>query len=258
MGTGILAMPNAFSNSGYILGVICTAIIGFLCTYCIHLLIAAEYELCKRRKEASMTYPQTASEAMKEGPKFFRILSPYMGHIVNTFILIYQIGTCCVYIIFVASNIQRIANNYMDDEIDIKIYCLILLLPLILLNWVRNLKYLAPFSTVANGVTIIGFGVIFYYIFDTGVSVDKGEAVGELAKFPLYFGTVLFALEAIGVIMPLENEMKEPKYFAKPFGVLNISMLIIVSLYILMGILGYLAYPDAKGSITLDLPDNEM
>lgn len=50
LGTGILAMPNAFHHSGYAVGAIGTVVIGLLCTYCIHLLIRAEYELCKRKK----------------------------------------------------------------------------------------------------------------------------------------------------------------------------------------------------------------
>lgn len=50
LGTGILAMPNAFNHSGFVVGSIGTIVIGLICTYCIHLLIKAEYELCKRKK----------------------------------------------------------------------------------------------------------------------------------------------------------------------------------------------------------------
>lgn len=77
LGTGILAMPNAFYHAGYIFGLFATLIIGFTCTYCIHLLIKAEYELCKRRKVASMTYPATAEAALQEGPMCLRKFAPY-------------------------------------------------------------------------------------------------------------------------------------------------------------------------------------
>lgn len=50
LGTGILAMPLAFYNSGWLVGAIGTTLIGLLCTYCIHQLIKSEYELCKRKK----------------------------------------------------------------------------------------------------------------------------------------------------------------------------------------------------------------
>lgn len=39
LGTGILAMPNAFKNAGYLIGSIGTFLVGFLCTFCMHLLV---------------------------------------------------------------------------------------------------------------------------------------------------------------------------------------------------------------------------
>lgn len=70
-------MPNAFYHAGYIFGTFATLIIGFTCTYCIHLLIKAEYELCKRKKVPSMTYPATAEAALQEGPMCLRKFAPY-------------------------------------------------------------------------------------------------------------------------------------------------------------------------------------
>lgn len=58
--------------------------------------------------------------------------------------------------------------------------------------------------------------------------------------------------------MPLENEMKSPRSFMKPFGVLNVAMAIIVFLYTMMGLCGYILYgKDIAGSITLNLPTEE-
>lgn len=142
-----------------------------------------------------MTYPTVAETAMLEGPPFFKKFSPYIGHVVNTFLLIYQLGTCCVYVVFVSSNIKSIADYYLDDPVDVRLCMLIILLPLILINWVRNLKYLAPFSTLANFITMVSFGIICYYLFREPVNTEGKEAFGEISNFPLFFGTVLFALE---------------------------------------------------------------
>lgn len=132
-------------------------------------------------------------------------------NVVNIFLLIYQLGTCCVYVVFVSTNIKSILDLYLEEVTDVRLVMLVILLPLILINWVRNLKYLAPFSTIANLITMVSFGIILYYIFREPISLDGLEAVGEVRNWPLFFGTVLFALEAIGVILPLENEMKTPK-----------------------------------------------
>ncbi|KAF7417578.1 hypothetical protein HZH68_000231 [Vespula germanica] len=180
LGTGILAMPMAFHNSGYVLGMIATIIIGLLCTYCMRILVTSMYVLCKRKKVASMTYPATIEAALEEGPAF------------------------------------------------------------------------------ATTATFVSFGIILYYIFKDPLSFDDREPVGKIENFPLYFGTVLFALEAIGVIMPLENEMKTPRHFTAPCGILNIGMGIIVILYAGMGFCGYIRYgSDIKGSITLNLSSTE-
>lgn len=130
-----------------------------------------------------------------------RIYIPlHSRHVVNIFLLIYQLGTCCVYVVFVATNIKSILDLYLTEETDVRLIMLITLLPLILINWVRKLKYLAPFSTVANAVTLVSFGIILYYIFREPISFEGLAAVGEIRNWPLFFGTVLFALEAIGVV----------------------------------------------------------
>lgn len=41
LGSGILAMPNAFKNGGLIFGLFGTAAIGALCTHCIYLLVSS-------------------------------------------------------------------------------------------------------------------------------------------------------------------------------------------------------------------------
>ena len=59
--------------------------------------------------------------------------------------------------------------------------------------------------------------------------------------------------------MPLENEMKTPKAFKGPCGVLNIGMISIVVLYVGMGLLGYLAYgSDVADTITLNLDKGDV
>ncbi|KAK6628809.1 hypothetical protein RUM43_002625 [Polyplax serrata] len=257
LGTGILAMPNAFHNAGWALGLVGTIIIGIICTFCIHLLIKCEYELCKRRRIPALNYPATAEAGLQEGPTIFTKLAPISGHVVNFFVLAYQLGICCVYVVFVASNVKDVVDEYWYD-LDVRIYMVIFLLPLILINYVRNLKYLAPFSAISNIITFIGFGITLYYIFAEVHGIDEREAIGEVKNWPLFFGTVLFSLEAIGVIMPLENEMKSPKSFGGPVGVLNVAMALIIALYVGMGFFGYLRYgADAKGSITLNIPSGD-
>lgn len=53
--------------------------------------------------------------------------------------------------------------------------------------------------------------------------------------------------------------MKEPERFASRFGVLNIALVPITILYLVVGLFGYLKYGEnVQGSITLDIPQNEL
>lgn len=124
---------------------------------------------------------------------FFRIL-------VDFFLVIYQLGICCVYVVFVAVNIKAVADQYTETAISVKLYILMLLVPFILINSIRNLKLLAPFSTLANVLTFASFGIVLYYIFQDLPNIDERPHFGTAYTFPLFFGTTLFALEAVGVV----------------------------------------------------------
>lgn len=258
LGTGILAMPNAFQNAGYLVGAIGTFVIGFLCTFNIHTLLSCEYELCRRRKIPHMTFSDTMQTAFEEGPSKTRWMAPWSRSITNAFLVMYQIGSSSIYVVFISSNIQDVYQTYYG-EINIRIVMLYMLLPFILICWIRNLKLLVPFSTAGNAVTMLSFVIIFYYMLTDIPSISGRVPVGSMNGMPLFFGTVLFAMEAIGVIMPLKNEMKTPEKFSSMFGVLNASMLPISLLYTVIGFLGYLKYgSDIQPSVTLNLPNDQL
>lgn len=258
LGTGILAMPEAFKNSGLVVGSIATVIIGAICTYCLHILVKAQYELCKKLKVPVLTYPESMKVALENGPHWLRPFANVSAPIVDVFMISYQLGICCVYIVFVATNIKNVADTYMT-ALDERIWMLILLLPLILINMIRNLKLLAPFSQAANVITFVGLGIVMYYVFDKLPPISEREYVGNPRNFALYFGTTLFALEAVGVIIALENNMQTPKSFGGYFGVLNRGMTGIVIMYVFVGFFGYIKYGnDCLGSVTLNLPAKEI
>lgn len=119
----------------------------------------------------------------------------------------------------------------------------------------------------------LGLGFVLYYVFQDLPDFNTVAAVAPIERFPLYFGTVLFALEAVGVVIALENNMEQPKSFGGTCGVLNIGMTIVTAMYFLIktyvakiicnslpryafvGFFGYWKYgKNSKDSITLDMP----
>lgn len=69
----------------------------------------------------------------------------------------------------------------------------------------------------------------------------------------------MFAMEGIGAVMPVENEMENPKYFLGCPGVLNFVMTTVILLYATMGFFGYARYGDSvNGNIVINLPQELM
>lgn len=59
--------------------------------------------------------------------------------------------------------------------------------------------------------------------------------------------------------MPIENSMEKPNHFLGCPSVLNITMTIVVALYAIMGIFGYLKYGEETASIiTLNLAVDDV
>ena len=80
----------------------------------------------------------------------------------------------------------------------------------------------------------------------------------SILGIPSFFSTVLFAMEGIGTIMPVENSMVKPKFLGCN-GVLNSAMTVVVCLYTAIGFFGYYKFgDDTDATITKNLPSDEM
>lgn len=88
---------------------------------------------------------------------------------------------------------------------------------------------------------------------------DTVKGFSSWEQLPLYFGTAIYAFEGIGVVLPLENNMRTPGDFGGLTGVLNTGMVIVACLYTAVGFFGYLKYGEnVAASITLNLSANDV
>lgn len=178
--------------------------------------------------------------------------------IVNTFICVTQLGFCCVYFVFASSSLQQVLQFY-GYEFSATVNMFFVAAPILLPSLIMNLKYLAPFSAIANVCMASGVGVVFYYAFQDMPSIGERKFIGELETIPLFFGTAMFAFEGIALVLPLKNEMRKPSTFDQPLGVLNIGISFVTVLYCSFGFVGYLRWgDDVQGSLTLNLPQSDM
>ncbi|KAK5618979.1 hypothetical protein CRENBAI_006060 [Crenichthys baileyi] len=270
IGTGLLGLPLAVKNAGLVLGPI-------------SLLVMGKSPRPKLHKSFFLNFPPTTSgpkpllnprrggcSSRMENVSWLRRHSRWGSRMVNLFLIITQMGFCCVYFVFLSDNVKQVVEaanattlscqvnhtNQTDvlvPSFDSRIYMLIFLPFFIFLVFIPNLKYLAPLSLIANLVMTVSLILIYIYsIMNITYPIDLPK-VGRFKDYPLFFGTAIFAFEGIGVVLPLENKMQRPQRFTE---VLYLGMGIVTFLYISLGTIGYMCFGEhIGGSITLNLPN---
>ncbi|XP_017136220.1 proton-coupled amino acid transporter-like protein pathetic isoform X1 [Drosophila miranda] len=257
LGTGILGMPIAFMYSGIIMGIFATIFTAFVCTHCSYVLVKCGHKLYYKTRRTKMTFAEIAESAFQKGPKWSRGFAPVAKFSILFGLFLTYFGTCSVYTVIVAKNFEQLIEHWTGTEVSSRLLICSLLVPLILIAWVPNLKYLAPVSMVANVFMGLGLGITFYYLTQDLPPLESRNYL-VLGTLPSFFSITIFAMEAIGVVMPLENNMKTPQNFLGLCGVLSQGMSGVTLIYMLLGFLGYLRYgEDTQQSITLNLPVHE-
>lgn len=134
------------------------------------------------------------------------------------------------------------------------------LLPAMLPSLLTNLKYISPISALAS------FSLLFGMVATLSLALKDGNLPSPSerhyftngSQMSLFFGTALFSYEGVALILPLRNSMKKPEKFNSRFGVLNVTMVGITTLFIITGFIGYLKWgEDVQGSLTLNLDPND-
>ncbi|KAL9905332.1 proton-coupled amino acid transporter-like protein pathetic isoform X1 [Glossina fuscipes] len=257
LGTGILSMPIAFMYSGIIMGIFATILTAFICTHCSYVLVKCGHKLYYRTRRTRMSFAEIAEVSFQNGPKWCRGFAPIAKFSILFGLFLTYFGTCSVYTVIVAKNFEQVMEHWLGYQLSLRLLISCLLIPLILLSWIPNLKYLAPVSMIANVFMGLGLGITFYYlVMDLPPIESRGFA--HVSTLPAFFSITIFAMEAIGVVMPLENNMKNPQHFLGICGVLSQGMSGVTLIYMFLGFLGYLRYGDETAeSITLNLPVHE-
>ncbi|XP_049605939.1 proton-coupled amino acid transporter 1 isoform X3 [Syngnathus scovelli] len=251
------------------LGPLSLLCMGLIAVHCMRVLVDCSHHLSAKMNRQSLTYGEAVQYGM-ENVSWLRRHSHWGKRIVNLFLIITQLGFCCVYFVFLSDNVKQVVeaanattfNCQVDGgnqtqvlvpSFDSRLYMLCFLPAFILLVFTPNLKYLAPLSLIANLVMAASLVLIYFYsITHIKFPIDL-PMVGRAKTYPLFFGTAIFAFEGIGVVLPLENKMHRPQSFPQ---VLYLGMGIVTFLYISLGTIGYMCFgADIGGSITLNLPN---
>lgn len=269
IGTGLLGLPLAVKNAGLVVGPVSLLVMGIIAVHCMRLLVKCSHHLSTKMSRPSLSYGEAVQFGI-ENVSMLRRHSHWGKKVVEVFLIITQLGFCCVYFVFLSENVKQVVEaanatsfnceqnftnqtNVLVPSFDKRLYMLCFLPFIILLVFTPNLKYLAPLSLIANLVMSASLVLIYFYSLTHITSPIDLPKVGRAKDYPLFFGTAIFAFEGIGVVLPLENKMQRPQRFTL---VLYVGMAIVTFLYISLGTIGYLCFGEnIGGSITLNLPN---
>lgn len=75
-------------------------------------------------------------------------------------------------------------------------------LPIVLASsLIRHMKHIGPVSIIANVSTFAALALILYSSFTDLPSITERKMIGTWDRLPLSFGTTIFAMEGIAVVI---------------------------------------------------------
>lgn len=228
VGSGILFLPKAFSNGGLLFSILTLNLFGFLTFICYLLLI----------------YLKNHFKLSSFGELGFKTYGNPLKILILISILISQIGFVSTYILFATKNLSNLINL---TDFKLVMIQFLLLIPLMLIRKISKLSFV---SLISSACIIIGLIIIFYYSIKDLVQSGVGPGIIQFNSnsWSMLIGVAVTSFEGIGLILPIESSMGNPKEFTK---VLAISMIGITSLFSLTGIIGYLTFGETVQTIIL-------
>jgi proton-coupled amino acid transporter len=148
-------------------------------------------------------------------------------------------------LIFIGSN----AHKFLDVSKELVVT--VCVPPLIGFSLLKHMKELAYVALLADFMCILGLLLVLNI--DLGYMEhdhDSLEAIGVVSAVPFFFGVASYCFEGVGMVLPLENSMRNKRNFTP---ILVCTVVIITTLYATFGICGYLAFGnDTNAVITLN------
>ncbi|XP_041012558.1 amino acid transporter AVT3B-like [Juglans microcarpa x Juglans regia] len=245
VGAGVLGLPYAFKRTGWVMSLLTLFAVAVLTHHCMMLLVYT------RRKLESL---QGFSKIASFGDLGFTVCGPIGRFFVDILIILSQTGFCVGYLIFIGNTLADLINLSPGIlGLAPKSFYIWGCLPFQLgLNSIATLTHLAPLSIFADVVDLGAMGVVM--VEDVFVFLKQRPALkafGGLSVFFYGMGVAVYSFEGIGMVLPLESEMKDKDKFGR---VLALTMAFISLMYGAFGALGYFAFgEETKDMITANL-----
>jgi proton-coupled amino acid transporter len=241
VGTGVLFLPRAYLNGGMLFSNLVLLAVAGLSYTCFVLLVSTRLAV-----EHSF------------GDMGLHLYGRWMRNMINFSLVISQIGFSSAYIVFVSENMQAFVLAVTDCKTFIGIGHMILIQMVIFLplSLYRNINNIQKLALIADGFIVAGLGYLYYYDI---LTIVKQGGLSDIVSFnssswTLFIGTAIFTFEGIGLIIPIQTSMKDPRKFPKVLGGVMIAISVV---FISAGALSYAAFGSkTKTVVLLNMPQD--
>lgn len=205
IGTGVLFLPKAFDNGGWLFSTTCLLVCAIASFMCFVSLIST------KDRVGVNGYGDLGSKLFGARMKFAILLSVALS----------QIGFSAAYIVFTATNLKVFSENVLGferDALGLASYIVFQALLFIPLALTRNITKLSGTTLVADLFILLGLLYVYYYpsyyILKNGIASDSMQMFNG-SDWSLFVGTAIFTFEGIGLLIPIQESMEKPELFNK-------------------------------------------
>ncbi|XP_052742925.1 proton-coupled amino acid transporter-like protein pathetic [Bicyclus anynana] len=184
LGGGILGGHVAFMKAGLIAAP-CVFLFGVYMTYCLYMLVTSAQILFRRTRVSSMSYPDVGEAAMAcfPNPSVAKWATAFR-YSMDAIICIDLFGACACYQLIIAKSIKQLVENTQHP----------------------TMEGLGPVLCVL---------VTIYYAMQFNPSMSGLKVTTTAYSYFEFIGMSVFSMSCVGVVLPIENNMGNPKNFPK-------------------------------------------
>ncbi|CAH0590117.1 unnamed protein product [Chrysodeixis includens] len=252
-GAGMLGMPLAVSQAGIIIGPPMLFFTGMLIIHTHRMLLETLAEVCRQLGIPYVSYRYGFRLAVLHGPPLFHIIGNHGPTIIATFMFMSQLGICSVCVMLTTDSLRD-----MMDWQDTSLALLTLLFPYLLLEFfMKSLKVVSYVAVLGNVLNSIGMCIIVYHLCQ--------NMTGDLLKWTtspksvmFSFGTSLFNLSVVGIILSVDKALHKPKQMTAKLGVVNVGIFLPTVIAVIFGTMGYCSFGTMEENILRSLPYDEV
>ncbi|KAI9255898.1 transmembrane amino acid transporter protein-domain-containing protein [Helicostylum pulchrum] len=239
VGTGVIFLPGSFVSGGLVFSICLMVFVAAIC-------LGAFQILVKAQQSVGGSYGDVA----------VALYGKWLSYIIQFFLCLSQMGFVASYLIFISENIGLAVDTLSNCNAPFAshFYIWIVVAAIIPICWVRKIAKLSWTAVIADVFILFGLVSVLYFCSDEIARNGPGPNINMINTndFALMIGTAVFSFEGIGMVIPVIEGMKEPKKFP---AVLNLGMVIVTLIFVLIGVIGYVAYGEnTQASVVANLP----